>query len=77
LILVFIVFLLLPSSVKQSDLFVNSKISPLIEEYAPRVETYFRDLLANKDLVEEATNIIEPIIEEVQNNSPELEEGNT
>ncbi len=77
MILVFIVFLLLPSSVKQSDLFVNSKISPLIEEYAPRVETYFRDLLADKDLVEEATNIIEPIIEEVQNNSPELEEGNT
>jgi membrane protein required for colicin V production len=68
---------LLPSSVKQSDLFVNSKISPFIEEYAPRVEAYFRNLLANKDLVEEATNIIEPIIEEVQNNSPELEEGNT
>ena len=77
LVLVFIVFLLLPSSVKQSDLFVNSKISPFIEEYAPRVEAYFRNLLANKDLVEEATNIIEPIIEEAQNNLPESEEGNT
>ena len=74
LILVFIVFLLLPNSVKQNDLFVNSKISPFIEEYAPRVEAYFRDLVADKDLVEEATNIIEPIIEEVQNISPELEE---
>ena len=72
-----LVFLLLPSSVKQSDLFVNSKISPFIEEYAPRVEAYFRNLLANKDLVEEATNIIEPIIEEAQNNLPESEEGNT
>ena len=74
LILVFIVFLLLPNSVKQNDLFVNSKISPFIEEYAPRVEAYFRDLVADKDLVEEATNIIEPIIEEVQNISPEPEE---
>ena len=74
LILVFIVFLLLPNSVKQNDLFVNSKISPFIEEYAPRVEAYFRDLVADKDLVEEATYIIEPIIEEVQNISPEPEE---
>ncbi|MDC0588060.1 CvpA family protein, partial [Gammaproteobacteria bacterium] len=74
LILVFIVFLLLPNSVKQNELFVNSKISPFIEEYAPRVEAYFRDLVADKDLVEEATKIIEPIIEEVQNISPEPEE---
>ena len=59
------------------EIFVNSKISPFIEEYAPRVEAYFRNLLANKDLVEEATNIIEPIIEEAQNNLSESEEGNT
>ena len=66
LVLIFVVFLLLPASFKQSDLFVNSKISPLIDEYAPRVESYFRDLVSDKDIVEEATNLIEPLIEEVQ-----------
>ncbi len=69
MILIFVVFLLLPVSFKQSDLFINSKISPLIDEYAPRVEAYFRDFIADKDIVEEATNLIEPLIEDVDSNS--------
>jgi len=68
MILIFVVFLLLPVSFKQSDLFINSKISPLIDEYAPRVEAYFRDFIADKDIVEEATNLIEPLIEDVDSN---------
>ena len=74
LVLIFVVFLLLPASFKQSDLFVNSKISPLIDEYAPRVESYFRDLVSDKDIVEEATNLIEPLIEEVQDTTDSQEE---
>ena len=68
MILIFVIFLLLPVSFKQSDLFINSKISPLIDEYAPRVEAYFRDFIADKDIVEEATNLIEPLIEDVDSN---------
>ena len=67
LILIFVVFLLLPGSFKQSDLYMNSKISPLIDEYAPRVEEYFNDLISDKDIVEEATNLIEPLVEDTQN----------
>jgi len=67
LILIFVVFLLLPGSFKQSDLYMNSKISPLIDEYAPRVEEYFNDLFSDKDIVEEATNLIEPLVEDTQN----------
>jgi len=67
LILIFVVFLLLPGSFKQSDLYMNSKISPIIDEYAPRVEEYFNDLISDKDIVEEATNLIEPLVEDTQN----------
>lgn len=67
LILIFVVFLLLPGSFKQSDLYMNSKISPLIDEYAPRVEEYFNDLISDKDIVEEATNLIEPLVDDTQN----------
>ena len=65
LIVLFVIFLLLPSSVKTTDLISKSKITPLIEEYAPQIEAYFRDLIDNRNVVEEALEIIEPLKQEV------------
>jgi membrane protein required for colicin V production len=65
LIVLFVIFLLLPSSVKSTDLINKSKITPIIEKYAPQIEAYFRELIDNRNLVEEALEVIEPIREEV------------
>ena len=61
----------LPSNLKSTDLIVNSKITPIIQKYAPEIEAYFRDLVDNRNIVEEAMEIIEPLVEEL----PELEEN--
>ena len=74
LIVLFVIFLLLPSSLKTTDLINNSKITPIIQKYAPEVEAYFRNLIDNRDVVEEALEIIEPLTQEV---IPELIEQDT
>ena len=61
LIVLFVIFLLLPSGLKTTDLINNSKITPIIQKYAPEIEEYFRDLIDNRNVVEEALDIIEPI----------------
>jgi len=63
LIVLFVIFLLLPASIKSTDLIDNSKITPVIEKYAPQIEAYLRNLIDNTDLVEEAMEVIEPIKE--------------
>ena len=65
LIVLFVIFLLLPSGLKTTDLISNSKISPVIQKYAPQIEAYFRDLIDNRDVVEEALEIIEPLQNEI------------
>ena len=72
----FVIFLLLPSSLKTTDLISNSKITPIIEKYAPEIEAYFRELVDNKDIVEEAMEIIEPLQPNVDI-VPEPNEQNT
>ena len=74
LIVLFVIFLLLPSSVKTTDLISKSKITPLIEKYAPQIEAYLRDLIDNKDIVEEAMDVIEPIKESL---TPDSEDSNS
>ena len=61
LIVLFVIFLLLPSSLKTTDLINNSKITPLIQKYAPQIEAYFRELVDNRNIVEEALETIEPL----------------
>jgi membrane protein required for colicin V production len=61
LIVLFVIFLLLPSSLKTTDLINNSKITPLIQKYAPQIEAYFRELVDNRNIVDEALEIIEPL----------------
>ena len=61
LIVLFTIFLLLPNSFKTTDLINDSKITPIIEKYAPQIEAYFRELVDNKDIVEETMDLIEPL----------------
>ena len=65
LIVLFAIFLLLPSSLKTTDLISNSKITPIIQKYAPQIEAYFRDLIDNRNIVEETLESIEPMQEEL------------
>ena len=65
LIVLFVIFLLLPSGLKTTDLINNSKITPIIQKYAPEIEEYFRNLIDNRNVVEEALDIIEPIQNEL------------
>tara|TARA_B100000965_G_scaffold205560_1_gene171663 strand:- start:524 stop:1108 length:585 start_codon:yes stop_codon:yes gene_type:complete len=65
LIVLFVIFLLLPSGLKTTDLISNSKITPIIQQYAPEIEAYFRELIDNRNVVEEALEIIEPLKQEV------------
>ena len=74
LIFLFVIFLLLPSNLKTTDLIVNSKITPIIQKYAPEIEAYFRNLIDNKDVVEEALEIIGPFKDEL---IPEPNKENT
>ena len=59
LVLIFVIFLLMPSGIKDSDLMGNSKISPFIEKIAPEIEAYIRDLIDNDALIE-AKELIQP-----------------
>ena len=65
LIVLFVIFLLLPSGLKTTNLINNSKITPIIQKYAPEIEAYFRELIDNRNVVEEALEIIEPLKQEV------------
>ena len=64
-IVFFVIFLLLPSGIKTTDLINKSKITPIIQKYAPEIEAYFRELIDNRNVVEEALEIIEPLKQEV------------
>ena len=64
-IVLFVIFLLLPSGIKTTDLINNSKITPIIQKYAPEIEAYFRELIDNRNVVEEVLEIIEPLEQEV------------
>ena len=76
LIVLFVIFLLLPSSLKTTDLISNSKITPLIQKYAPQIEAYFRELVDNRNIVDEALEIIEPL-QPKEELVPEPNENNT
>ena len=76
LIVLFVIFLLLPSSLNTTDLINNSKITPLIQKYAPQIEAYFRELVDNRNIVDEALEIIEPL-QPKEELVPEPNENNT
>lgn len=61
LIVLFVIFLLLPSGLKTTNLINNSKITPIIQKYAPEIEAYFRNLIDNRSIVEETLEKIDPL----------------
>ena len=61
LIVLFVIFLLLPSGLKTTNLISNSKITPIIQKYAPEIEAYFRNLIDNRNVVEETLEKIDPL----------------
>ena len=76
LIVLFVIFLLLPSGLKTTNLISNSKITPIIQKYAPEIEAYFRNLIDNRNIVEEALEKIEPL-QPKEELVPEPNENNT
>ena len=61
LIVLFVIFLLLPSGLKTTNLINNSKITPIIQKYAPEIEAYFRNLIDNRNVVEKTLEKIDPL----------------
>ena len=45
LLVIFVVYFLLPSNLKDSEIFTASKISPFFEDLLPVLESYVKDLL--------------------------------
>ncbi len=79
LIVLFAIFLLLPSSLKTTDLISNSKITPIIQKYAPQIEAYFRDLIDNRNIIEETLESIEPMQEQLvpDSNKEDTKDGDS
>ena len=69
LTIIFILYLLLPASAKSTDLIMESKIMPVIEKIAPKIEFFIKDLVVNKNIVDDAVEIIEPIKESLNSKS--------
>ena len=56
LIVILAVYFLLPSNLKESEIFTSSKISPFFEDLLPILEEYIEELLEKSDL-EDLVNI--------------------
>ena len=50
LIVILVIYFLLPSSLKDSEMFTSSKISPIFEEFLPVLETYIKEILLESDI---------------------------
>ncbi len=50
LIVIFAVYFLLPSNLKEAEIFTESKISPFFEDFLPVLESYIKDLLKESDI---------------------------
>ena len=55
LIVILAVYFLLPSNLKESEIFTSSKISPFFEDFLPILEEYIEELLQKSD-VEDLVN---------------------
>ena len=72
LIVIFIIFLLMPAGLKNSELMGNSKISPFIEQIAPEIEAYIRDLIDDDTLIEAIEAKEKELIEAIEAKEKEL-----
>ena len=56
LIVILAVYFLLPSNLKESEIFTASKISPFFEDFLPVIESYIQDLLKESDIEDVTKN---------------------
>jgi membrane protein required for colicin V production len=66
-VVLFVIFILLPSSIKNTNFINESKITPFIEKYAPTIERFFKGLMDNREIIDDAIEAIEPINETINN----------
>ena len=52
LIVILAVYFLLPSNLKEAEIFTESKISPFFEDFLPILESYIKDLFNESDIEE-------------------------
>jgi membrane protein required for colicin V production len=57
LILIVIIYLILPSDIKQSAFISESKGGPILEKFSPEIEIFFRDMISNTNSVMLDSNI--------------------
>ena len=50
LIVILAVYFLLPSNLKESEVFTSSKISPIFEDFLPVLESYIKNLLKGSEI---------------------------
>ncbi len=48
-ILIIIIFLVLPENIKQSEFIIHSKSAPFLNEFAPKIEIFFKNMISNKN----------------------------
>ena len=53
LIIILTIFFLLPSNLKESEIFISSKISPIFEQFLPVLESYIKKMVGSdiEDLI--------------------------
>jgi membrane protein required for colicin V production len=57
LILIVIIYLILPSDIKQSAFISESKGGPILEKFSPEIEIFFKDMISNTNSVMLDSNI--------------------
>jgi len=57
IILIAIIYLILPSDIKQSAFIAQSKSAPMLNKLSPEVENFFKDMISNKNSVMLDSNI--------------------
>ena len=56
LIIILTIFFLLPSNLKESEIFISSKISPIFEQFLPVLESYIKKMVAESDIEDLISN---------------------
>ena len=57
LILIVIIYLILPSDIKQSAFISESKSAPMLDQFSPEIEIFFKDMISNTNSVMLDSNI--------------------
>tara|TARA_B100000963_G_scaffold79496_1_gene67670 strand:+ start:5836 stop:6357 length:522 start_codon:yes stop_codon:yes gene_type:complete len=50
LVVIMAVYFLLPANLKESQIFTSSKISPIFEDFLPKIEEYIEELFGKSDI---------------------------